>query len=340
MRELLVSIICALTCALTLPLALAQIPAPADSDHDGLSDALENALLREFAPEFLASAKDCSVRPARFEPSQSTPKIQAEDGTIYGQAFQPAGESDRVELHFYHLWRKDCGDMGHSLDAEHVSALLGRDQEGKWKALYWYAAAHEDTICDASQIARASALGAELHGPRIWISSGKHGSFLNDLLCTRGCGSDDCRNLVPLSVPSIVNLGEPSAPADGTTWTDSPLWPLDVKMRRSDFPQARLTRVDRLSATTILWANPEKRPYQVAIHGGNGTAAGVAAGARATDAALTATDSALDLANTKTGNALANASNSTGNSLGKTFRGVGKALRVTTQKVGDALGVR
>jgi hypothetical protein len=325
---------------MALSLASAQQIAPVDSDHDGLSDALEQALLTQFVPHFLTAPKDCSLRPAQFEPNQTTPTVEAENGTIYGQAFPRPGQADQVELHFYHLWRVDCGDMGHNLDAEHVSALVSRDQKGNWKALYWYAAAHEDTICDASQIARASALDAQHHGPTIWISSGKHGSFLSDLLCSRGCGSDECQNLVPLSVPAVINLGELSAPENGATWAGDSNWPLTVKMQRSDFTDARLARVERLPETAILWANPQKRPYQVAIHGGNGTAAGVAAGARATDSALTATDEALDLANVKTGNALVKASDRTGRGLAKTFSGVGKALRISTQKVGDALGVR
>lgn len=324
----------------TLSFAAAQQNVPADIDHDGLSDSLEQALLTQFAPHFMTDPKDCSLRPARFEPLAITPTVQIENGTIYGQAFPRPGQAHQVELHFYHLWRVDCGDMGHNLDAEHVSALVSRDQEGNWKALYWYAAAHEDTICDVSQIARASALHAEHHGPSVWISSGKHGSFLSDLLCSRGCGSDECRNLTPLSVPAIINLGELSAPENGATWVGDSHWPLTIKMQRSDFTDTRLARVERLPDTVILWANPQKRPYQVAIHGGNGTAAGVAAGARATDSALTATDEALDLANVKTNNALVKASDSTGRGLAKTFSGVGKALRISSQKVGDALGVR
>jgi hypothetical protein len=311
---------------------------PTDSDRDGLSDALENALLMQFAPRFLVSVSDCSVRPAEFVPLRTKPIVESENGTIYGQAFPRAGQSDQVELHYYHLWRRDCGDLGHNLDAEHVSALVSRDKAENWKALYWYAAAHEDTVCDASQIARASTLDAELRGPQVWISRGKHGSFFSDVLCTRGCGGDECRNLKPLAVAAIINLGELSAPASGATWINAPQWPLADKMRHSDFADARLARVNQLSATTILWASPQKRPYQGAIRGGNGTLDGVAAGAHATDAALTATDAALDLANTKTGNALANATSSTGNGLAKSYGGVKKALSITAQKVGKTLG--
>src|SRR3954466_8622103 len=149
-----------------------------DSDHDDLSDATENRLLSQFAPQFMVSGDDCSLRPAQFVPSLATPKIQNEKGTIYGQAFPRAGNPNQVELHYYHLWRRDCGTFGHNLDAEHVSALVTRDEAANWRALYWYAAAHENTVCDASQIARASSVGGELHGPEVWISRGKHGSFL------------------------------------------------------------------------------------------------------------------------------------------------------------------
>ena len=302
-----------------------------DSDRDGMSDELEAALLKQFEPRFLISAQDCSVRPAEFVPLNSKPIIQAENGTIYGQATPRKRHPEQVELHYYHLWRIDCGDMGHNLDAEHVSALVSRDEAANWKALYWYSAAHEDTVCDASQIARASTVDAELHGPKIWISRGKHASFLSDLLCARGCGGDECRDLQPLAVEAIINLGEPSVPVGGATWAADPQWPLADKMRRSDFADARIARFDQFSATTVLWANPQKRPYQAAIHGGHSTVAGVATGARATDAAL-------DLADVKTGNALTNASNSTGNGLAKSYSGVKKALSVTVQKVGKALG--
>lgn len=327
--------------ALALPLALAQqIPASTDSDRDGLSDALEDSLLKQFVPRFMISAQDCSTRPAEFVPLQSKPIIQSENGTIYGQAIPRKGQPGQVELHFYHLWRKDCGDLGHPLDAEHVSALVSRDGQSKWKALYWYAAAHEGTLCDSSQIARGSTVDAEVSGPKVWISRGKHGSFLSDVVCKNGCGGDECQNLQPLTVASIINLGEPSEPAVGATWADAPQWPLEDKMRRSDFADARLARVDQVSVTAILWANPQKRRYQGAIHGGNATIGGVATGARATDAALVATDTALDLADTKTGDALANASSSTGNGLAKSYGGVKKALSITAKKVGKALGAK
>jgi hypothetical protein len=309
--------------------ALAQIPAssaPADSDHDGLSDSTENALLSQFAPHFMVSDDDCSLQPAQFIPFHAQPEVQEENGTIYGQAFPRAGSKGQVELHYYHLWRRDCGEMGHSLDAEHVSALVIAD-DAHWKALYWYAAAHENTLCDASQIARASTVDGERRGPTIWISRGKHASFLSDLICTRGCGGDNCHATRPLVVDSLINLGEPSRTMNGATWVDSPQWPLAGKMNRSDFSVPRVTRVNGLPPTTIAWANPEKRPLQAAILGGNGAVGGASTG-------LHATDAALDVASSSTGTAFGTASNRTGSGLAKSAHDVKKALRATALKLG------
>jgi hypothetical protein len=309
------------------------VDATEDSDRDGLSDALEDALLAQFAPRFMIGSDDCSVRPAQFIPNLAKPTVQDENGTIYGQAFPRTGNPNQVEVHYYHLWRTDCGEMGHNLDTEHVSALLVRDQTSKWKALYWYAAAHEETVCDASQIARAATIDAEFHGPQVWISRGKHASFLAEILCAHGCGGDNCREMVPLAIANLINLGELSAPMNGATWVDSPEWPLATKMSRSDFPEIRTARVDQLPVTNIVWANPEKGPLQTAIRGGNSTRKGVATGGLATDTALV-------LADAKTEKALDSASSSTGSGLSKAVRGVKKALGATTRKTGDAIGVR
>lgn len=320
--------------AISIATAQGNTPdAAVDSDHDGLSDALENALLAQFAPQFMVSSNDCSVRPAEIVPLLAKPTVQEENGAIYGQAFPRRGHADQVEVHFYHLWRKDCGEMGHNLDAEHVSALLVRDGASKWKALYWYAAAHEDTICDAGQIARAATVNAEFHGPQVWISSGKHASFLSSALCAKGCGGDNCRAMLPLSMAQVINLGEPSVPLSGAVWAGSPEWPLADKMNRSDFADAEVARLNQLPMTSIAWANPDKRPMQAAIRGGKSTFDGVAAGKRATG-------TALDVADSDTGQALGSAAGSTGNGISMALRGVGKALSATARKVGNAIGAK
>jgi hypothetical protein len=294
-----------------------------DSDHDGLTDVQEQALLQQFAPTFLISPGDCASRPAEFEASVMRPVAVAENGTIYGQAFPRPGRADEIELHYYDLWRKDCGQRGHDLDAEHVSVLVARDETGSWKARYWYAAAQEDTLCDASQIAKAKTLNAELHAPEVWVSSGKHGAFLGQALCKRGCGADECGDAAPLSTRAIVNLGEPAAPMNGATWADFPEWPLGEKMRRSDFSEERLARLKRNSADAIAWANPGKRHAEAVILGGDAALGGATTGAHATA-------SALDTADEHSSRALENASSSTGTALGRAYRRVLKALGAAT----------
>jgi hypothetical protein len=251
---------------LCLQFVTVQSAVVTDSDLDGLSGDLEHALLARFAPLFVLSREDCSVRPARFAAFDPIPKPIADDGTVYAQAFPRKGHRGEVELHFYHLWRTDCGEMGHPLDAEHVSVLLEQgkgDGTNDWKALYWYAAAHEDTVCDASQITRAATIDAEVHGAQVWISAAKHASFLNKRLCKYGCGGDRCGEMDALPIANLINLGEASSPIDGALWVKSPEWPLLDKLQRSDFTDVRIARLEHLPERGIAWANPEKRPIEV-----------------------------------------------------------------------------
>jgi hypothetical protein len=311
------------------PVTMAQ--SLVDSDRDGLSDVLETELLARFQPRWMVGKGDCSVRPARFAEGTAVPTVVEDDGTVYGQATPRRVNHGDVELHYYHLWRKDCGQMGHVLDAEHVAVLLRRDGED-WKAAYWYAATHEDTVCDASQITRASTLDAENRGATVWISPGKHGSFLNEELCSHGCGGDRCAEMEELKTGDVVNLGEPSGLMNGAVWVSSPMWPLMEKMRRSDFGETRIERLERLPDTDVAWANPQKRPAQAAIYGGNSALNGVAVGGHNTDTALV-------LANDKTSGALDKAQKNTGNALTKSYRNVVKALGGAAKSTGKALGV-
>src|SRR5206468_9899621 len=128
--------------------------------------------------------------------------------------------------------------FAHSLDNEHVSVLARASRSGEspgdWKAVYWYAAAHQDTVCDFSHGANAAVLGAVEHGPEVWISSGKHASFLVRSLCGQGCGADRCDSTKLLRPYSLVNVGEPGAPINGAIWIDSDVWPFSAKMK-TDF---------------------------------------------------------------------------------------------------------
>jgi hypothetical protein len=300
----------------------------ADSDGDGLNDELEQSLLVKFAPIFLIGRQECSASPAEFARDVNVPSVKAENGTIYGQAF-PAktlvSEGRTVEIHFYHLWQQDCGAHSHPLDAEHVSALVrasGLDGSAvQWRALYWYAAAHEATVCDVSQIARAITLNAEDRGAKVWISPGKHASFLDPALCHRGCGRDRCEEeMKPFTVRQIVNLGEIEKPMNGSLWTSSSSWPLAAKMTGSDFPSAPIARLETLPPTNIAWFNPGRHPAQGVIAISDSTA----------DAIGTSGDNtftAISVAGDSTGNALQKSYRKTADAIGTAGRHVGNALR-------------
>jgi hypothetical protein len=237
-----------------------QPQAAIDSDLDGISDALEQALLLQFAPAFMVDRHDCSRLPAEFTPGLPTPTVKAEDGTIYGQVF-PAkslrGDLPSAEIHFYHLWRSDCGPHGHPLDTEHVAVLVTASDRNlataKWKAVYWYAAAHEDTVCDVSQIARASTLHAEQTGPTVFVSPGKHASYFNETICHAGCGADKCVDMVALPPARIINLGEPGHSMNGSVFIASTQWPLAGKMSNSNFSTEPIARLNQLPDTEIAW---------------------------------------------------------------------------------------
>src|SRR5262245_19910713 len=210
----------------------------ADDDHDGLPDDFEQVILEKFRPTWKIGTSDCNVLPAEFVPGDLTPSIKDRNGTIYGQVF-PRGSTNLgffVEAHFYDLWEKDCGYFNsHPLDAEHVSVLIRTTNPSllisEWHATQWYAGAHEDTICDSSQIAPAAVVNAEDSGATIWISWGKHGAFFNPQVCSSGgCGLDRCEATTLTLNPSPVNIGETQAPLHGAIWIFANGWALADKM--------------------------------------------------------------------------------------------------------------
>ena len=311
-----------------------------DSDQDGMSDALEQALLIQFAPAFMVGRHDCSEIPAEFAPDRKTPRVKAEDGTIYGQVFpakSSSGDLPTAEIHYYHLWKRDCGPHGHPLDTEHVAVLVSASESHpgseKWKAIYWYAAAHENTVCDVSQITRASTIHAEEHGAKVWISPGKHASYLNEMLCHAGCGADKCVDMMALPPGKIINLGEPGHPMNGSVFIASSEWQLMNKMSNTNFPPEPIARLNRLPETDIAWFSAGKHPAQGIIANSSSTQQALAAGARNTTSALatvaTSTGTAISVTQDSTGNALQNTVRSTGHGLGVSARHVAKALHLT-----------
>ncbi len=308
-----------------------------DSDQDGLSDVLEQSLLMQFAPTFMVGRQDCSNIPAEFRPDIHVPTVLQENGTIYGQVFRSNSygqEHPTAELHFYHLWARDCGPHGHHLDTEHVAVLVRASDShldsAKWKALYWYAAAHENTVCDVSQITRASTLHAEERGATVWISPGKHASYLNEELCQGGCGADKCIDTVALPQGKIINLGEVGHPMNGAVFISSTEWPLVGKMSHSNFSREPIARLNRLPDTDIAWFNAGRHPTQQVISVSSSTEQAIAGGSHGTT-------SALSTAGGSTDTAISVAGGSTGNALQKSYKNTKHALGISAQHVVQAL---
>lgn len=291
-----------MTCRLAIVMLLLCAPAATaqDLDRDSLDDAFEQALLERFAPVFYLSAGECDALPASFVPGTAHPMLAAKDGTIHARAFPAVGGG--IELQYFHLWARDCGRNGHDLDAEHVSALLERQPGGEWTARLWYAAAHEDTICDQSSGARASVLGAVTAGPSVYISRGKHASYLDAGQCARGCGGDACPLGRPLQVRRLVNIGEPGAPLNGATWMASARWSLGAKLG-SDFNADVRASLDRETAPGVVALAVHLRPLQAPVLAG---------------------DTALD--------ALGHVRNAAGKALGTTAYRVGRFLGMTRRR--------
>ncbi len=302
--------------------------APKDLDLDGLEDPFEQEILVRFLPEFRVSKAECAGLPAEFLPYSTEPQAVALNATIYGQVFPvaPDGISGSfLEVHYYHLWSRDCGRFGHDLDTEHVSVLVQSESlkapAGRWKALYWYAAAHEGTLCDASNGARVSAIPGQDPTVTIWISSGKHASFLTEDLCHRvGCGGDRCEAMIPFVPTKIVNLGEPGAPLNGAVWIASGSWPLAEKMKK-DFDDSTLLRLERLKRKEVAFVSGPPPPFKAVLLGGNKTIG------------------ALEKAQSETGGALSTTRHETGRSLNRGLREAGGALERSVNQVGKWLGI-
>jgi hypothetical protein len=298
-----------------------------DFDRDGLDDRFEQEVLLRFKPRFLVSRTECAGLPAEFLPDSLDPETVALNGTIYGQVF-PGGLQERpgayLEIHYYHLWSSDCGQFGHRLDSEYVSVLARSDDSSRpaklWKAVYWYAAAHEGTLCDASNGATAKALDAEEKGATVWISSGKHASFLAEDLChSFGCGGDRCEQMEVLPPGRMINLGEPGRPLNGAVWVDSSEWPLAGKMVPDFGFDGSVAGC--LFGDTPSFHNSSLPPAKAVVLGGNQLLKGLEVGG---GGAL----SALSLANEDTNRALSRASGRVGKAIERSLRLCGNWLDV------------
>lgn len=284
--------------------------AAGDFDRDGIADDVEQAVLEQFRPTLLISAGECDGMPAEFVRGAREPEVAARNGTLYARVspfFARPGEW--LEVHYYHLWGRDCGRRGHALDAEQTAVLVER-VHGEWVARYWWAAAHEETLCERSNAARAVWLKAEMQGARLWVSRGKHASFLSPNLCSWGCGGDSCEQMRPVPAGRIINLGEKGALAEGMQWVEAGQWPMRDKFG-SSFPPAMLERLDREEGSRIVSRDGAMYPVQAIALAGGETAGGVGTGRKHTE-------DALGTAKERTGAALKKAARSVGDFLGVT----------------------
>lgn len=297
---------------LLIPFAWAAFAA--DADGDGLDDAFEQQLIQRFAPRLMLSQGECDLMPARFAPDEPEPRALERDGTLYAKATPWAGaEGAWIEIHYYHLWANDCGRLAHPLDVERVSVLLrapAMDSPAEdWRAVYWYAAAHEATVCDGTHGARANWLKAETHGATVFVSRGKHATYLARNRCGKGCGGDVCKPLEsPLVPPAIVNLGEPGRPLNGSLWIASRRWPLLSKME-TDFGPAAFARLENHGKNKPAGMNGGIIPLQSVVLGGEHTLR------------------SLETAGAHTDNSLQKAQGAVGESLKKSVKAVGRFLR-------------
>lgn len=288
---------------IVLGLAVAVPASAQDLDGDGLSDQLEQTLLERFAPTLLLARGECDGLPASFIPARPDPVVGAKDGTLYGQAFLLGlqGGRARVELHFFHLWSRDCGRLSHDLDVEHVSAIVSADRidvpPSLWLAEVWYAAAHENSACDASSGAQARVIAAETNGPRVFVSRGKHASYFDRGQCKWGCGGDECGDDRVIVPREVINIGEAQAPLNGALWIHSRRWPMRQKLA-SDFDAARRARLDADGGDHVI-------PLMMHL--------------RAPQAPVLAGDTALD--------GIGTASTQTAGALGRAKRAVGRFLK-------------
>jgi hypothetical protein len=231
--------------------------------------------------------------------------------------FRPP-DASLLEVHYYHFWSRDCGRSGHPLDAEHVAVLIAQDG----KARYWYAAAHHDTLCDAGNGAKASALYAQNSGATVWLSSGKHASFLSKAMCEKGCGGDRCEQTIVMPVARVINIGEWDHPMNGAVWIRSAQWNIRPKMS-TVFTAEALAQLDQ-HTETAGFVNSAPTSVHATVAAGGKTADAVATGNRHTEAALATasekTDGALATAKEKTSNSLKRATEAAGR-----FLGIGKA---------------
>jgi hypothetical protein len=167
----------------------------------------------------------------------------------------------------------------------------------------------------------------------VWISPGKHASYLDARLCHAGCGADICERMVPLPKGRVVNLGEVGQPMNASLFARSSAWPLAMKMQQTNFPAEPIARLQRLPETEIAWFHPGRHPAQGVIAISSTTEGAIGKGG-------TQTASSMDKAEDAASDAISVAGDTTGNALGTSYRKTRHALGKSVRSVGAAIGMK
>lgn len=224
-------------------LAPEPTPAPADLDADGVPDVVEDALLERHRPVFVLSRKDPS-RPAsipwlrarvdlpleprlagilgparRFEADTRRGPDGLGDRRIYAHAYPRAGGGLVLQYWNYYPYNEGPLFFDHESDWEHVSVLLGADEEPLEVAY----SRHDDNAPGVRRPWRSAP--REGDRPVVLVASGTHASYawareapfweqVPDCPRTPGGGprADCVHEIWRPAADALLNVGERSAP--------------------------------------------------------------------------------------------------------------------------------
>ena len=128
-------------------------------------------------------------------------------------------------------------------------------------------------------------IGADTSGPRVFVSRGKHASYLDRGQCKWGCGGDECSDDRVVVPSRIVNIGERNAPLNGALWIHSDRWPMRDKLG-SDFEPALRARLDNPDDDHVIPLMQHRRGPQAPVLAGDTALDGIEIAAESTKGAL------------------------------------------------------
>ena len=217
----------------------------------------------------MVGVQDCSGIPTEFRPGVKKPEPETDDGTIYGQVFPSkaaGGALPTAEIHYYHLWRRDCGAMVMRWIPSMCRCSCARPaaisipQHGR--RCTGILQPTKTLFAMKSQIARASTPHAVNHGARIWIIPGKEASSGTGSLGLAGCGETNVQHAC-LEPGKLINL-ERLAGREGDFHRLECL-AASAQNCNTNFPAGPVARLNQLPDSDIAWFNAGRHPAQGVI---------------------------------------------------------------------------